>query len=251
MLSFVSALALCLLPLSEARYTRGFSNNTQGNTQGCVAGGKPTSFTKSGCFKLSKIHDRIDYTGARAVTPDGCFSFCMEKWEKGMQFFGVEKAYGKRSGCFCAKLHEGTRKETCDEPCAGDKKIMCGSIDNTDMYIMFDCTPPTLEERKATAAAAEAKVLGAYASFTAQTCGKSEGNLLKISGSPTFVGSVDECKKQCYGALECHGFTYESAVSKCTFHSDVLDGKVEKKKKTDCFYKKLGLIETKVTEHKQ
>jgi hypothetical protein len=138
----------------------------------------------------------------------------------------------------------------CNTPCAGDKEIMCGGVDTVDMFVMFDCTPPTPEEIAATKAEKEAETLNSYAAFKRQTCGQSEGNTLKIAGSPTFVGSVDDCKKKCYGSLECHGFTYESAVTKCSFHSDVLDGKVKKNKKIDCYYKKLGLTGIKVTEHK-
>jgi len=240
----IFALTLLLLPLSEARYTRGFSNRT---VSSCHAGGKPTSYSKSGCFKISKIHDKLDYTGARAVTVDGCFAFCQAKHNKAMQFFGVQNG----NKCFCASLHEGTPMEKCDTPCAGDKEVMCGGVETASMYVMFDCTPPTPEEVAASKAEAEAKVLNAYAAFKRQSCGKSEGNGLSVNGSPTLVGSVEECKHACYDSLECHGFTYETAVTKCTFHNDVLDGSVKKNKKIDCFYKKLGLVASKVTEHKQ
>jgi len=141
--------------------------------------------------------------------------------------------------------------EKCNVPCAGDKDVMCGGAETTDMYVMFDCTPPTKEEKAAAAAEAEAKVMNAYAAFKRQSCGNSKGNTLNIAGSPTKVGSVEECKHACYESLECHGFTYDTAVTKCTFHNDVLDGEVKKNKKIDCFYKKLGLVGSKVTEHKQ
>lgn len=247
----MSSLVFWILPISQAvrsspallsSHTRGFSNKTDS----CRAGGKPTSYTKSGCFKISKIHAKLDYQGARAVTVDGCFSFCQAKHKKGMQFFGVTNG----NKCFCADLHEGTPMKKCNTPCQGDKGVMCGGIDTVDMYVMFDCTPPTPEEKKAAKAEADAEVLNAYSAFKRQSCGQSDGNTLKIAGSPTFVGSVDECKFKCYGALECHGFTYETATTKCSFHSDVLDGKVKKNKKIDCFYKKLGLIGSKVIEHK-
>lgn len=145
----MSSLVFWILPISQAvrsspallsSHTRGFSNKTDS----CRAGGKPTSYTKSGCFKISKIHAKLDYQGARAVTVDGCFSFCQAKHKKGMQFFGVTNG----NKCFCADLHEGTPMKKCNTPCQGDKGVMCGGIDTVDMYVMFDCTPPTPEEKK-------------------------------------------------------------------------------------------------------
>jgi len=240
----ISVLTLWILPLSEARYTRGFSNKTDSS---CHAGGKPTAYSKSGCFKISKIHDKLEYTGARAVTVDGCFAYCQSKYTKSMQFFGVQNG----NTCFSASLHEGTPMKKCTTPCAGDKEVMCGGVETVDMYVMFDCTPPTAEEKATAAREAKASVMNAYAAFKRQTCGKSKENTVKINGSPTLVGSVEDCKNACYKSLECHGFTYEAAVTKCSFHPDVLDGKVTKNKKIDCFYKKLGFVATKVTQHEQ
>lgn len=211
--------------------------------QKCSAGGKPTSYSYSGCFKVSKVHNEIVYSGARKVTPDGCFAFCQEKWTKTVQqqFFGVAQG----SKCWCGTLHEGAPMENCKTPCAGDEKKMCGGSSTASIYVMYDCTPPTKEEIAEAKADKEAKILGAYASFTKQSCGQADGNKLNINGGPTFVGSVDECKKVCYGSLECHGFTYDQSLTKCTFHPDVLDGKVKKGKKSSCFYKKLGLSQSR------
>lgn len=208
------------------------------------SGGKPTSFSYSGCFSVSKIHDQLDYAGARAVTPDGCFSFCQGKWSKGnkLQFFGV--SFGTK--CWCGSLHEGASKDSCKTPCAGDEKKMCGGSDTTSVYVMFDCTPPTPEERKADAEEKDQKLLASYASFAKQTCGESDKNKLNVQGEPTFVGSLDDCKRRCYDSLECHGFTYQKDISRCLFHADVLDGKVTKKKGFGCYYKKLGLASTAV-----
>lgn len=199
------------------------------------ASGKPTSYTKAGCFKLSKVHQKLEYTGSRDVSVDVCFNFCQTKHDKNppMQVFGVQNG----NQCFCANLHEGEPMEKCDKPCAGDAEMKCGGAETADMYVMYDCTPPTPEEIAAAKKKAEAKVLNGYAVHEKQSCGKSDSNAFTIDGSPTFVGSVDECKHKCSSALECHGFTYEKSLTRCLFHKDVSSGKVKKGKKIDCFYK--------------
>jgi hypothetical protein len=199
------------------------------------AGAKPTGYSKAGCFKISKVHQKLEYKGSKKVSVDVCFAFCQGKHEKDppMQVFGVQNG----NQCFCANLHEGTPMENCDKPCDGDADVTCGGAETTDMYVMFDCTPPTPEEAAAAKKKAKAKVLNAYAVHEKQTCGKSDNNAFSIGGSVTFVGSVDECKHKCSSLLECHGFTYEKSLTKCSFHKDVTSGKVKKGKKIDCFYK--------------
>lgn len=208
--------------------------------------GKPTSYKKGGCYKISKVHQKLEYYGSRPVSVDVCFKFCKERYDKNppMQVFGVHAG----DQCFCANLHEGSLQENCDaeDPplsCAGDANVMCGGLKTADMYIMYDCTPPTPEEIAAAKKKAAAKVLNAYASYDEQTCGKSEKNAFNIFGSPTFVGSLEHCKNLCYAVLECHGFTFQksekyAAVGICSFHKNVLDGPVQKDMKIDCFYKR-------------
>jgi len=211
----------------------------------CVAG-KPTGYTASGCWKTTSVTGRIDYEGVRKMSADECFGFCQEK--KGMQFFGTQK--GEK--CWCGTLHDGAKSEggtACDYPCTGAKDEMCGGIDAANVYVMYDCTPPTEEEKKAKAAKDRKEILDGYASFEGQTCGNADGNKLKVSQpdsvelSDTQVGSVEDCKMACHNSMECHGFTYEEGMQKCSFKYDVTDGDIKKGKKIKCFWKKLGLLQ--------
>merc|ERR1719456_645927 len=208
--------------------------------------GKPTGFTASGCWKTTSVKDRIDYEGVRKMSPDECFGFCAEK--KGMQFFGTWK--GEK--CWCATLHDGAKSEggsACDYPCTGAKDKMCGGIEAANVYVMYDCTPPTEEEKKAKAAKDRKDIMDGYASFEGQTCGGAEGNKLKVSQpdsvelSDTQVGSVEDCKMACHNSMQCHGFTYEEGMQKCSFKYDVTDGEVKKGNKIKCYWKKLGLVQ--------
>jgi len=206
---------------------------------GVCAAGEPTDFAYSGCVKTSKLHDEVRYTGSRQVTVKDCFGFCQKK--KGQQYFGVAKG----NQCWCASLHEGSRVDfsKCDSPCAGNKNQMCGGIDTASVYVMFDCTAPTKEEIAEEAAKKEEEVMTSYSALDHQSCGQAADNKATINGGVTMIGSIDECKMACSkgtGAMECHGFTFEDDLSKCTFHYDVLDGEIKKSKKSKCLFKMLG-----------
>merc|ERR1719235_98374 len=203
------------------------------------AGGEPTDYAFSGCLKQPKALGQVKYEGSRQVAADQCFTFCKKK--KGAAYFGL----GNGRECWCATVHDGLRvsDEACNSPCSGDDKQMCGGVDTASVYVMFDCTPPTQEEIQKEAAEKQGAILSAYAQFKQQTCGQAKENILKVNGAATLVGSVEDCKTACFkggNSMQCHGFTFEKDVSKCTFHFDVLDGEVKKKKSASCFWKKLA-----------
>merc|ERR1719421_931625 len=190
-------------------------------------------------MKAPELTGKVAYTGARLVTTNECFVFC--KTQEGTKYFGTTD--GK--SCWCAKLYDGPKMSQlqCNKPCAGDTTKMCGGIQTASVYVMFDCTPPTTAEKAAAAAEAKKKTLSSYATFKDQTCAQNDKNKLKVDGAFTKVGSVDDCKIACMkggNSMQCHGFTYEKAGTKCTFHYDVLDGKVTKGTGKECYFKKLG-----------
>jgi len=88
-------------------------------------------------------------------------------------------------------------------------------------------------------------LLHSYAAFVGQTCGQAKNNMLKIDDSATWKFPLDDCKLKCWGkgigagkgSMQCHGFTYDWTKGTCTFHLDILAGKVVSKEKTDCYWK--------------
>jgi len=124
--------------------------------------------------------------------------------------------------------------------CDGNDMQMCGGIDATNVFVMFDCTEATEEERAAETASQNAELISSYGSFTEQTCGGAEDNNAEVNREETLIGSVDDCKLACWqgsGAETCHGFTYDEDQTRCSFHKDVLDGPVEQKVRTTCYFK--------------
>lgn len=209
------------------------------HTGGCSVAGEPTSYRGAGCWKISSVYGQVNYEGSRLVSVGDCYLFCKTKWKQGIQYFGVTEG----NKCWCGKVHDGTAREgrSCDQPCAGDPRETCGGVDAANVFVMIDCTPPTPAEIAADANSTKAAIMNSYAEFKGQTCGQGSKNNLEVNGKETLVGSVEECKIACSkGSMQCHGFTYDQRATKCSFHTDVLDGAVSKDKAFGCFFKKLA-----------
>jgi len=189
-----------------------------------------------GCWKASKLYGEVLYDPDLLVSVNRCQSFCETK---DATFFLLSG--GKR--CACAKAYDGEEVEAegCDKPCNGERQEKCGGISASSVYVIFDCHEPTPAELSARADAKRREVLGAYASFGAQTCGQEKGNAIAIDRQSTRAGSVDECKLACWygpGSLQCAGFTYERSKATCTFHADVTAGKPVLSEDAMCYFKR-------------
>lgn len=198
--------------------------------------GTPTHYKSSGCWQSSKVHDEVAYDGYHAMSVEECFAFCSMK-EKS-NYFGLTEG----TECWCGSIWDGQKLEDshCDTKCDGNDLQKCGGIDATNVFVMFDCTEATEEERAAETASQNAELISSYGSFTEQTCGGAEGNNAEVNREETLIGSVEDCKLACWqgsGAETCHGFTYEEDSTRCSFHKDVLDGAVETKVRTTCYFK--------------
>eukprot|EP00747_Dinoflagellata_sp_TGD_P165578 gnl/TRDRNA2_/TRDRNA2_187031_c0_seq1.p1 gnl/TRDRNA2_/TRDRNA2_187031_c0~~gnl/TRDRNA2_/TRDRNA2_187031_c0_seq1.p1 ORF type:complete len:245 (+),score=62.64 gnl/TRDRNA2_/TRDRNA2_187031_c0_seq1:86-820(+) len=238
------ALGLALLSVASARRApallsqAGRSIQRQTANRTCSGtGGDPTDYAFHACFHEVNFANEVKLS-EYDMTLSKCFTFCQTKK---VDWFGVTKG----TDCLCMSHYDGAevKPSKCDEPCRGNKQEMCGSeYGHTSVYVTFDCTPPTPEEIAAEKKAAMEKLLKSYNVWEEQTCGQGkDGNKHKVNGKETMIGSVDECKVACMegtGSLECHGFTYEEEMSKCTWHTDVMNGKVLDKKKTSCYFKK-------------
>lgn len=199
--------------------------------------GTPTHYKSSGCWHATKVHDEIAYDGYHAMSVEECFAFCSMK-EQRVNYFGLTEG----TECWCGSIWDGQKLEDnkCDTKCDGNDLQTCGGIDATNVFVMFDCTEATDQERAEELASKNAELISSYGSFTEQTCGGAEGNNAEINRADTLIGSVDDCKLACWqgtGAETCHGFTYDEDQTRCSFHKDVLDGPVQTKVRTTCYFK--------------
>jgi len=201
--------------------------------------GTPTHYASSGCKKVVKVYDQVKSTlGPTSMSVGRCFAFCAGR--KGLTYFGVSNG----GTCWCGKAIDASPMDSsaCDMPCAGHSLDTCGGIEGTNVYNMIDCTPATQTEKDKDKADKRQALLSSYGSFDGQTCGQDTNNKIQLDDKGFISGSVDTCKIACWeskGAEECHGFTYESLTSKCTFHPDVTAGPVKKDAKATCYFKVL------------
>lgn len=198
--------------------------------------GTPTHYTPNGCKKVNKVYSQVvsDYSASMSTTR--CFAFCSKR--KGLSYFGVTDG----NKCWCGQAIDASPlgSGSCDKPCPGDPKDMCGGIEGTNVYTMYDCTADTKEEIAQEKAEKKEALLTSYGSLNHETCGQAKDNILQIDDKGFLTGSVDTCKLACWqgkGAQECHGFTYDSVTSKCTFHYDVTAGPVTKSGTSACYFK--------------
>jgi len=201
--------------------------------------GTPTHYEPTGCKKIKKAYDQVTSTLAPTSMSVGrCFAFCGGR--KGYSYFGLANG----GTCWCSKAIDASPMDSsaCDKPCAGHSLDTCGGIEGTSVYIMIDCTKATQTEIDKDKEDKRKALISSYGSFDGQTCGQDSDNKLQLDDKGFLSGSVETCKIACWegkGAEECHGFTYESLTSKCTFHPDVTAGPVKKDAKATCYFKVL------------
>lgn len=199
--------------------------------------GVPTHYEPSGCKNVKKVYSEVKNTqGFTSMSVERCFGFCSKR--KGMVYFGVHHA----DECWCGEAFDGSPMEdrACDEVCPGAPDEKCGGIEGTNVYVMIDCVDATQAEIDAEKEEKKQALLNSYGSWTEESCGQDSDNVLQLDGAGHKTGTVDDCKLACWeghGAEECHGFSYDSTTSKCTFHFDVTAGKVEKGKSFACYWK--------------
>lgn len=199
--------------------------------------GTPTHYTPNGCKKINKVYGKVNNElGAASMSVGRCFAFCAKR--KGLSYFGISNG----NACWCGKAIDAAElgKAACDSPCPGNPSEMCGGIQGSSVYTMFDCTNATKEEIAEEKAEEKQALLTSYGSFSGETCGQDKNNILQLDGKGFISGSIDTCKIACWkakGAEECHGFTYDALMSKCTFHYDVTAGPVSKNEKASCHFK--------------
>lgn len=198
--------------------------------------GTPTHYTSSGCKKINKVYSKVtsDYSASMSVSR--CFAFCAKR--QGVSYFGINDG----DKCWCGSAIDASElgSKSCDKPCPGNPDDMCGGIQGTSVFTMFDCTNATKAEIAKEKEADKQALLNAYGSFSGETCGQAKNNVLQLDGKGYISGSLETCKLACWkgkGAEECHGFTYDALMSKCTFHYDVTAGKATKNAKASCYFK--------------
>lgn len=199
--------------------------------------GIPTHYKSTGCRKVTKVYGKVSNTlGATSMTVSKCFAFCSKR--KGLSYFGITKG----NDCWCASaIDASTMSDSdCEKKCPGNPTESCGGIVGTSMYTMFDCTAATPQEIAKEKEEQKQALLTSYGSFSGESCGQGKGNTLQLDNKGYISGTLDTCKIACWeakGAESCHGFTYDSILSKCTFHLDVTDGPVDKIGHNACYFK--------------
>jgi len=197
-----------------------------------------TDYAPIGCRDFqNSVADMSVRDNQLGMTVKSCFNLC--KARASVRYFGLLEGHK----CWCAPFFSSQPLglDRCDAPCPGDPKVSCGGVGGaTNVYVMFDCTPPTKEEKKKEKTTQLNRILKAYKSLSGQTCGQAAGSSVAVDGSKTMVADVEKCKLACWqapGSMQCHGFTFDKDTKRCTFLSDAFDGNVTKKKGSSCFYK--------------
>jgi len=199
--------------------------------------GIPTHYTASGCRKVSETYGKVTnpYGGA-TMSVARCFAFCAKR--KGVSYFGLTG--GNQCSCGASYVGPSVGESSCESACPGNPREMCGGIEGTSLYVMYDCTKDTKEEVEKEKADKKKALINSYGAFDGETCGQDKDNVVKLDDKGYLSGSVDKCKIACWtakGAEGCHGFTYDAVTSKCTFHYDVTAGSVKKNAKASCYFK--------------
>lgn len=193
-----------------------------------------------GCRRISNEQAIGVYHDELAMTLNKCYLQCKER--SNAKYFGVTDG----TVCFCARIPPGDKiaGEHCDIKCGGQPKDKCGGVGQAaSTYTMIDCQPKSPEDEAADKSEEEANLKNQYGSWEGESCGWDPDNKAELDGSSKLSGSVDECKLACWnseGADTCHGFTYDTTLSLCTFHVDVAAGERKKKNDLSCYYKTVG-----------
>merc|ERR1719353_2005314 len=118
----------------------------------------PTGYNPVGCFDAASVLNKVQYEGARPVTPENCFTFCADqagmqspltKAVDSIQYFAIEgDTSGSRSRtCWCAVGYTGPKVKGCG-PCpkgnsesgswssGGDQ---CGGEGKASVFLLHHC----------------------------------------------------------------------------------------------------------------
>jgi len=199
---------------------------------------RPTDYLMSGCrrtqyeFDPQTLEELNAFMSPLGMNLDRCFQHCRDKED--MRYFAVAKG----TVCWCSKEPPGTEvgEGNCDVKCGGNPAQYCGGVVDASVNMMIDCLEETPQEKDAKQRSMESKLVKSYSKFEGQSCAEEAGDQASVAS-----GTQDECKLMCWQQKDpCHGFTYDSTQSKCTFTADVLSGKVKKAANLACFFKKVG-----------
>lgn len=205
------------------------------------------SYSYYECRQTPEVSDADVLNDPLGMTVAKCFAFCTKTKGSPQQYFGITGKVAQPGGsCWCAPLlpDKGADAPVCDNTCPGNNQQTCGGINGAaSVFVTFDCGEKTTEEVAKAAEEDRQKMLADYSTFEGETCGQHADNKVNgANGANTLVGSVDDCKAACTASPEgakCHGFTYETGPSRCTFHADVLDGDMVKTEGNTCYFKKI------------
>lgn len=201
--------------------------------------GVPTDYTEHGCLALvaQPVKEEV-FVLARGMTLAKCFTHCAKT--KGQHYFAVTRG----DSCLCSATPPGNlaSPNNCDLRCSGNTEEYCGGFSSyASVYTMIDCLPPGPQEQKEDKAARDARLRAMYSERKSESCGQAKGNEVEVDGSAVFTGYPKECLQACLagkGAGKCHGFTYNTLLSKCTFHLDVFWGNSTKDPHSSCYFKR-------------
>merc|ERR1719235_1758257 len=146
----------CLLPVALSA----LSLRSEDAARADLAKVDPNGYVHVGCFDTGSVSNKVEYQGARPVTPDQCFAFCAD--QAGMQspltkavdklaYFAVEgDTSGSRSRkCWCAVGYTGSAAEGCgpcpamDSDTGGDQ---CGGEGKASVFLLHHCVHGTEDQ---------------------------------------------------------------------------------------------------------
>jgi len=233
----------CVVIAHAARFLQTSSDDNRDIREHVHICGTPTDFSRSGCTAITKVGERVDAPKGPRYSLVSCFSFCKRQGVGGSQYFGLEKG---GQVCWCGSFYYGEDLEAhrCSVNCDGSDEPCGGEDENiASVFIAFDCTPPTEEERGKERQRERERVDAMFLRKNNFSC-ITDDNALNVQGEPALVGSQHDCMVTCNLKLTCHGFTYEKEAQRCIFHDDALSGPVANNDRV-CFWRKIDAGEEK------
>jgi hypothetical protein len=226
----------------------------------------PNGYNHVGCFDTGSVLNKVEYNGARPVTPDQCFAFCADqagmqspltKAVDSLQYFAVEgDTSGSRSRkCWCAVGYKGPKVDgcgACPKDLHGSSESgswssggdQCGGEGKASVFLLHHCVHGSEDAAEVKAeetlkkVAAEQETRKLFNVFREKrACGKVHS--VSVDGASTLVGSLDECKLACGSEKRCAMFTYDESVSRCLFTDDT-DDDVKEDSAMTCYIKTFG-----------
>jgi len=206
------------------------------------SGIKPNGFAAAGCWGVASVTGKVKYEGSRAVDADTCFNFCADR---AAVLEGQPRYFALQGGtCWCAEGYQGTDAgKSCEEACPPGV-TGCGipkDVDKAAMYLMHHCVrneedaAAVATENEAMMAAKAQAVLDRFMeSRQGQSC--STEPQVSVNGEKTMVGSVDDCKVACGHEVTCAMFTYDEAMTLCSF-GDSMEDNAKEGSKLSCWFK--------------